>query len=155
MRRLCPSLFVGFALLGAAASAQAEEVGCVSTVWKMLGPDHKICVDAFEDPEVKGVVCHVSRARTGGVKGAFGLAEDTSDAAIACRQVGPIEIVGDLKDGEQVFTERRSILFKTLQVVRFFDKPHNTLVYLIYSDKLIEGSPKNSISTVPIMPWRE
>lgn len=155
MRRLCPSLALGFALLGAVAAAQAEEVGCVSTVWKVLGPDHKICIDAFEDPEVKGVVCHVSRARTGGMKGAFGLAEDTSDAAIACRQVGPIEIVGDLKDGEQVFTERRSILFKTLQVVRFFDKPHNTLVYLIYSDKLIEGSPKNSISTVPIMPWRE
>ncbi|MCA1972296.1 MAG: CreA family protein [Caenispirillum sp.] len=154
-RRLSAVLAFGIALLGAAASAQAEEVGCVSTVWKMLGPDHKICVDAFEDPEVKGVVCHVSRARTGGVKGAFGLAEDTSDAAIACRQVGPIEIVGDLKDGEQVFTERRSILFKTLQVVRFFDRPHNTLVYLIYSDKLIEGSPKNSISTVPIMPWRE
>lgn len=154
-RRLSAVLAFGIALLGVAASAQAEEVGCVSTVWKMLGPDHKICVDAFKDPEVNGVVCHVSRARTGGVKGAFGLAEDTSDAAIACRQVGPIEIVGDLKDGEQVFTERRSILFKTLQVVRFFDKPHNTLVYLIYSDKLIEGSPKNSISTVPIMPWRE
>ncbi len=135
--------------------AAAEEVGCVSTVWKMLGPDHKICVDAFEDPKVQGVVCHVSRARTGGVKGAFGLAEDTSDAAIACRQVGPISITAPLKDGEQVFSERRSVLFKTLQVVRFHDKPHNTLVYLIYSDRLIEGSPKNSISTVPIMPWRE
>lgn len=155
MRRVVPSLIAAAVLGLAGAGAQAEEVGCVSTVWKMLGPDHKVCVDAFEDPKVDGVVCHVSRARTGGVKGAFGLAEDTSDAAIACRQVGPITIKGQLEDGEQVFTERRSILFKTLQVVRFLDKPHNTLVYLIYSDKLIEGSPKNSISTVPIMPWRE
>lgn len=155
MRRLALPLLAAVALAAGAGTARAEEVGCVSTVWKMLGPDHKICIEAFEDPEVDGVVCHVSRARTGGVKGAFGLAEDTSDAAIACRQVGPITITGDLDDGEKVFSERRSIMFKTLQVVRFFDKPHNTLVYLIYSDKLIEGSPKNSISTVPIMPWRE
>lgn len=135
------------------ASVRAEEVGCVSTVWKMVGPDHKICVDAFEDPKVDGVVCHVSRARTGGISGALGLAEDTSDAAIACRQVGPITIKERLEDGEQVFSERRSVMFKRLQVVRFLDRTHNTLVYLAYSDKLIEGSPKNSLSTVPIMPW--
>lgn len=140
-------------LTALATPAAAAEVGCVSTVWKMVGPDHKICVDAFEDPKVEGVVCHVSRARTGGLKGAFGLAEDTSDAAIACRQVGPITIKEELEDGETVFSERRSVMFKRLQVVRFHDKPHNTLVYLIYSDKLIEGSPKNSLSTVPIMPW--
>jgi CreA protein len=140
-------------LLGATA-ASAEEVGCVSTTFRGLGLlNDKICIDSFQDPKVQGVVCHVSRAKTGGVKGKVGLAEDTSDASIACRQVGPITIVGELKDGEDVFKESRSWLFKTLQVVRFFDRPHNTLVYLTYSDKLVNGSPKNSISTVPIMPW--
>ena len=133
-----------------AAHAGADEVGCVSTVFKVLGPNDKICIDSFRDP----VVCHVSRARTGGMKGAVGLAEDTSDASIACRQVGPITISGKLEDGENVFEESRSLVFKHLQVVRFHDKPNNTLVYLAYSDRLIEGSPKNSISTVPIMPWR-
>lgn len=143
------------ALLAAASfsPAAAEDVGCVSTTFKMLGPNDKICIDSFRDPKVDGVVCHVSRAKTGGVKGAVGLAEDTSDASIACRQVGPITVRGDLKDGEDVFKESRSWLFKKLQVVRFHDKPNNTLVYLTYSDKVVEGSPKNSISTVPIMPW--
>lgn len=142
-----------FMLLLAAASAAADEVGCVSTVFKWMGPNDKICIDSFRDPKVDGVVCHVSRARTGGLKGAVGVAEDTSDAAIACRQVGPISIRGALKDGEDVFKESRSLLFKHLQVVRFYDKPNNTLVYLTYSDRVIEGSPKNSISTVPLMPW--
>ena len=131
----------------------AEEVGCVSTVFKWLGPNDKICIDSFHDPQIDGVVCHVSRARTGGMSGAVGVAEDTSDAAIACRQVGPITIHGKIKDGDDVFKESRSLLFKHLQVVRFYDKPNNTLVYLSYSDRVIEGSPKNSISTVPIMPW--
>jgi CreA protein len=150
-RSLCAALvaLASFAALPAAA----EEVGCVSTTFKMIGPNNKICIDSFRDPKVEGVVCHVSRAKTGGVKGAVGLAEDTSDASIACRQVGPIRIQGELKDGEDVFRESRSWLFKKLQVVRFFDKPNNTLVYLSYSDKVIDGSPKNSISTVPIMPW--
>lgn len=147
---LCFSLLT---LLATPASALAEEVGCVSTVFKMLGPNDKICIESFRDPQVEGVVCHVSRARTGGMKGAVGLAEDTSDAAIACRQVGPIRIKGELEDGEEVFKESRSLVFKHLQVARFLDKPNNTLVYLAYSDRLIEGSPKNSISTVPIMPW--
>ncbi|MEN3952590.1 CreA family protein [Iodidimonas sp. SYSU 1G8] len=138
-----------------AAPVRAEEVGCVSTTFRMLGlANDKVCVDSFRDPKVEGVVCHVSRARTGGVKGAVGLAEDTSDAAVACRQVGPISFKGKLKDGEDVFKESRSWLFKRLQVVRFYDRPNNTLVYLVYSDKLVDGSPKNSISTVPVMPWR-
>lgn len=144
-----------FALLCIAAPlAAADEVGCVSTVFKWLGPNDKICVESFRDPRVDGVVCHVSRAVTGGIKGAVGVAEDTSDASIACRQVGPITIRGELEDGEDVFRESRSLVFKHLQVVRFHDKPNNTLVYLSYSDRLIEGSPKNAISTVPIMPWR-
>ncbi len=127
--------------------------GAVSTKFRLLGPNDKIVVDGFDDPKVKGVACHVSRAQTGGIKGGIGVAEDTSDASIACRQVGPISFVGELKDGEQVFDERRSILFKKLQVVRFFDRERNVLVYVSYSDRVIEGSPKNSISTVPIMPW--
>ncbi len=127
--------------------------GSISTNFRWLGPNDKIVVDGFDDPKVKGVACHISRAQTGGVKGAMGVAEDTSDASIACRQVGPIQIVGEIKDGERVFDEHRSLVFKTLQVVRFFDSERNVLVYVSYSDRVIEGSPKNSISTVPIMRW--
>lgn len=143
------------ALVGGVASAQGEEIGSVDTAFKLLGPNHKIVVEAFDDPLVPGVACHIARAQTGGVKGALGLAEDTSDASIACRQVGPITLPDDIKDkdGETVFSERRSILFKKLQVVRFFDQKRKVLIYLVYSDKLIDGSPKNSISSVPVMPW--
>ncbi len=127
--------------------------GSVSTHFRWLGPNDKIVVDGFDDPKVQGVACHIARAETGGVKGQLGVAEDTSDVSIACRQVGPIKIVGELKDGETVFDERRSLLFKKLHVVRFFDRKRNVLVYVAYSDRVIEGSPKNSISTVPIMGW--
>jgi CreA protein len=129
--------------------------GKVDTRFRWMGPNDKIVVDGFDDPKVKGVACHISRAQTGGIKGAIGVAEDTSDASIACRQIGPISIVGELEDGEKVFDERRSLLFKELQVVRFFDRERNVLVYVTYSDRVIEGSPKNSISTVPVMPWPE
>jgi CreA protein len=127
--------------------------GAVSTKFRLLGPNDKIVVDGFDDPKVAGVACHISRAQTGGMKGAMRVAEDTSDASIACRQVGPIKITGEIEDGERVFDERRSFLFKTLQVVRFFDHQRNVLVYVAYSDRVIEGSPKNSISSVPIMSW--
>ena len=138
-------------------TALAEEIGEVSTVHKWLSPDHKIVIEAFDDPKVPGVSCHLSRAKTGGFKGAIGVAEDTSDASIACRQVGPINVdMAQLKkeDGERVFSERTSLLFKTMQVVRFADVKRNVLVYLVYSDKVVEGSPKNAISSVPVMPWR-
>jgi CreA protein len=127
--------------------------GSVSTHFHLLGPNDKIVIDGFDDPKVQGVACHISRAQTGGMKGELGVAEDTSDASIACRQVGPIKIVGEIKDGERVFDEHRSLVFKKLQVVRFFDRERNVLVYVAYSDRVIEGSPKNSISTVPIMGW--
>jgi CreA protein len=127
--------------------------GSVSTNFRWLGPNDKIVVDGFDDPKVQGVACHISRAQTGGVKGAMGVAEDTSDASIACRQVGPIKFLGELKDGERVFDEQRSLVFKSLQVVRFFDRQRNVLVYVSYSDRVIVGSPQNSISTVPIMGW--
>jgi CreA protein len=127
--------------------------GSISTNFRWLGPNDKIVVDGFDDPKVQGVACHISRAQTGGVKGALGVAEDTSDASIACRQVGTIKFMGDLKDGESVFDEHRSLVFKTLQVVRFFDRERNVLIYVAYSDRVLEGSPKNSISTIPIMHW--
>lgn len=141
------------ALLSFAAQAQAEQIGEVSTVFKLLGPNAKIVVEAFDDPKVEGVTCHLSRAKQGGISGGLGLAEDPSDASIACRQVGPVKFVKEFKEGETVFKQDTSILFKTLQVVRFFDKKRNVLVYLVYSDRVIEGSPKNAISSVPIMPW--
>ncbi len=136
-----------------AVPAAAEAIGSVDTEFKLLGPDHKVAVEAFDDDKVEGVACHISRAVTGGLRGIVGLAEDTSDASIACRQVGPIRIKGKLDAGEPVFSERRSALFKRLKVVRFCDETRNTLVYLVYSEKLVDGSPKNAISTVPIMPW--
>lgn len=127
--------------------------GEVSTRFRWLGPNDRIVVDGFDDPKVKGVACHISRAVTGGIKGELGFAEDTSDASIACRQVGPIQIVGELRDGESVFDERRSLVFKRLHVVRFHDRERNVLVYVSYSDRVLQGSPKNSISSVPIMGW--
>ncbi|MCB2100196.1 MAG: CreA family protein [Rhodobacterales bacterium] len=148
---LTTALFAIPLVLGA---ARAEEIGSVDTVFKLLGPDHKIVIEAFDDPKVGGVACHLSRAKKGGIKGGLGLAEDPSDASIACRQVGPITFKEKFENGERVFTKRTSIIFKTMQVVRFLDQKRNVLVYLVYSDKVIEGSPKNAISTVPVMPWR-
>ena len=131
-------------------AARAESIGSVDTVFKLIGPDHKIVVDAWDDPKVGGVTCYVSRAKTGGIKGAMGLAEDKSEASIACRQTGPVGFAKPLPLQEEVLTERQSILFKKLRVVRMVDKPRNTLVYLTYSDRLVEGSPKNSVTAVPV-----
>jgi len=142
--------------LGALAfTASAEEIGDVTTTFKLLGANHKIVIEAFDDPDVPGVACHISRAKTGGMKGAVGLAEDPTEASIACRQIGAIDTgkLDKLKSGDVVFKESLSLVFKTLQVVRFYDKKRNVLVYLAYSDKVIEGSPKNSISSVPVMKW--
>ena len=133
--------------------ALADVVGEVSTVFKVFGPNDKIVVEAFDDPKVEGVTCYLSRAKTGGIKGGLGLAEDRAEASIACRQVGAIHFKGELKDGEEVFKERTSLVFKTMQVVRFFDKKRNTLVYLVYSDRVIEGSPQNAVTAIPILPW--
>ncbi|MDF3867480.1 hypothetical protein FEA48_01100 [Pseudomonas nitroreducens] len=135
--------------------ARADVVGEVSTVFKWVGPNDKIVVEAFDDPKVQGVSCYLSRAKTGGVKGGLGLAEDRAEASISCRQVGPIRFAGELKDGEVVFQQRTSLVFKTMQVVRFFDKKRNALVYLVYSDRVIEGSPQNAVTAIPIMPWPE
>lgn len=133
--------------------ASAEEIGSVSTVFKFVGPNDRIVVEAFDDPKVEGVTCYLSRAKTGGMKGGLGLAEDRAEASIACRQTGAISFKGELKDGEEVFKERTSLVFKTMQVVRFLDKKRNTLVHLVYSDRLIEGSPQNAVTAIPILPW--
>lgn len=139
------------------ATALAEEIGSVSTKFKMLGPNDKVVIEAFEDPGVPGIACYLSRAKTGGISGAFGVAEDTSDASLACRQIGPVQLADAIRsgdeDGEEVFKKRTSLIFKTMQVVRFYDRKRNVLIYLTYSDRVIEGSPKNSISVVPILPW--
>jgi CreA protein len=145
------ALFIGAGLLVAAPfAATADPIGEVDTVFKLIGPDHKIVVDAYDDPRVAGVTCYVSRAKTGGIKGAVGLAEDKAEASIACRQVGPISFAKPIPVQEEIFNERLSILFKKLRVVRMVDKTRNTLVYLTYSDRVIDGSPKNSITAVPV-----
>ncbi|WP_139308820.1 protein CreA [Pantoea sp. 1.19] len=155
--KLCSNALIT-SLLFVSCTSLAEQIGSVDTAFKVFGPDHKIVVEAFDDPEIKNVTCYISRAKTGGIKGGLGLAEDTADAAISCQQVGPIslseKVAQGKAQGDVVFRQRTSLIFKKLQVVRFYDSRRNTLVYLTYSDKVIEGSPKNALSAVPIMPWR-
>ncbi|MGE5491507.1 MAG: CreA family protein [Actinomycetota bacterium] len=136
-----------------AALAQAEEIGCVTTALKLIGANHRVCIEAFDDPKVPGVACHISQAKKGGVSGSLGLAEDPSQFSIACRQVGPITLPAKLPKDEVVFSEDTSVLFKETRVVRLWDEKRNTLVYMAISRKLIEGAPANSVSTVPVMPW--
>jgi CreA protein len=147
-----PAFFVAAAaiFLSACGWASGEEIGAVDTVFKFIGPDHKIVVEAYDDPKVGGVTCYVSRAKTGGIKGAFGLAEDKSEASIACRQTGAISFAKPLDKQEEMFSERISLVFKKLRVIRMVDARRNTLVYLTYSDRLIEGSPQNSVTAVPV-----
>jgi len=138
----------------AAGAASADTVGCVTTAWKLIGANHKVCVEAFPDPKVPGVTCHVSQARTGGITGSLGLAEDPSQFSLACRQTGPITLPDKLPADEVVFSEDTSVMFKETRIVRLWDDKNHTLVYLAISRKLVDGAPANSISTVPVMPWR-
>ena len=156
------ALAILFSAAMVSISAQAEEIGSVSTVWKLVGPNHKIIVEVFDDPDIPNVSCWVSRPKTGGISGAVGLAEDPSYGSIACRQRGPIVLSEELKrrlvretedGGVKVFKERTSPIFKTMQVTRMYDAQRNTLIYLDWSDKLVEGSPKNSLSVVVMSPW--
>ena len=140
--------FAGFTVFS--AGARAEQIGSVDTAFILLGPDHKVVVEAYDDPAVEGVTCFVSRAKTGGIKGALGLAEDKSEASIACRQVGPIQFAKPLRKQEEMFSERISLVFKRLRVVRMVDSKRNALVYLTYSDRLIDGSPQNSVTAVAV-----
>lgn len=134
----------------ALSPAHAERIGEVDTVFKLFGPDHKIVVEVFDDPRVSGVSCYLSRAKTGGISGALGLAEDKAEASVACRQTGAIAFSGPVPKQEEVFSERASILFKRIRVVRMVDPKRNALIYLVYSDRVIEGSPQNSVTAVPI-----
>lgn len=148
--RMALRLLASLALAGASASALAEKIGTVDTAFQWIGRDHDILVEAYDDPGALGVTCYVSRARTGGIKGTLGLAEDRAETSIACRQTGPISFPKPLRPQEEIFSERMSILFKRMRVVRMVDAARNTLVYLSYSDKLIDGSPQNSVTAVPV-----
>ena len=127
----------------------ADEIGSVNTEWKLLG-SHKLVVEVYDDPKVQGVSCYVSKPQKGGLGGLVGVAEEVSDVSIACRQVAPINFTEAVPKQENVFTERRSLIFKTLHIVRMVDSARNTLVYLTYTDKLVNGSPKNSVTAVPV-----
>ena len=151
MRPALPALFLLAAL---ALPAWAEKVGCVTTEWKLLGANHKVCVESFHDPKIPGVTCHVSQARTGGGSGSLGMAQDPSQFSLACRQTGPITLPGKMPKEASVFTQDTSMFFKETKVTRLWDEANRTLVYLAISRKLIDGAPANSISTVPVMPWK-
>ena len=132
--------------------ALADDIGSVGYRFQWVGPNDKIVIEAFDDPDIPGVTCYIARARTGGVKGALGLADDPPYASISCQQVAPVDAsrIGKLKSPHEVFSERASLVFKTTQVVRFWDAKRQALVYLSYTDRIIEGSPQNSISVVPV-----
>jgi len=146
-----PNHLIAFAFsIPFASAAIAQQIGEVDTAFKLFGPDHKIVVEAFDDPKVAGITCYVSRSKAGGLKGALGVATEKSESSIACRQVGPISSTVPIPKSEEVFSESRSILFKKMRIVRMVDPARQVLVYLTYSDKLIDGSPKNSVTAVPL-----
>jgi len=154
LRRIALTLTALIAL--AAVPAYADEPDLIfrkSTTWKMLTPNDKLATYGIDDPVVEGVACHFTVPEKGGLSGMFGVAEEVSDISLACRQVGPIKIKEKFEQGDVVYRQSRSFFFKKMQVVRGCDTKRNVLVYLVYSDKLVDGSPKNSTSTVPIMPW--
>ena len=142
--------------IGAVTGAAAQDPDLIfkkSTVWRALTPDDKLAVYGIDDPLVEGVACHYTTPERGGISGTFGVAEEVSDISLSCRQVGPVKFKQKFGQGDVVFSERRSLIFKKMQIVRGCDAKRNTLVYMVYSDRPIEGSPKNSTSSVPIMPW--
>jgi CreA protein len=154
--RLAYALAVMVAVIVATPARAADEPDLIfrkSTVFHLMSPNDKLATYAVDDPVVEGVACHFTAPERGGWKGWIGLAEEVSDISLACRQVGPIKITAKFEQGDDVFRRRRSLFFKKMQIVRGCDVKRNVLVYMVYSDRLIEGSPKNSTSTVPIMPW--
>lgn len=156
MMRMIVAALAAVLLTAPAAQASDGDPDLIfkkTTVWKFLSPDHKLATYAIDDPDVEGVACHFTVPEKGGWTGWLGVAEELSDASLACRQVGPVNFKAKFEQGTEMYSERRSLFFKKVQVVRGCDAKRNVLVYLIYSDKLIEGSPQNSTSTVPIMPW--
>lgn len=151
-----PALMMLVACALAAPAHAAEEPDLLfrkSTVFKWLTPNDKLATYGIDDPEIDGVACHFTVPEKGGLKGWIGVAEEVSDISLACRQIGPVRFKQKFAQGDDVFRARRSLFFKKMQIVRGCDEKRNVLVYMVYSDRLIEGSPKNSTSTVPIMPW--
>ena len=147
-------LLAAMLLFALAEVARGEDLACVSTTFRVIGANDKVCVSAFDDPQVPGIACVISQARTGGVKGSLGLAEDPSRFSLSCRQVGPISVdLAKLPQKDQVYSERTSVFFKRTHVYRIVDKRRNTLVYLAISDKIVNGSPYNAVSSVPIASW--
>jgi CreA protein len=148
-------LIVALSVVLSIHSAHATDLGCVSTTFNALSPNDKVCVSAFDDPQVPGIVCHISQARKGGWGQPFGLNEDPSNFSVSCRQKGPIDVdLSKLAENEEVFSQRTSIFFKTTRIYRMVDKPRNTIVYLAISTKIVNGSPANAVSSVPIMQWQ-
>src|ERR1700735_2628736 len=135
------------------SSERRNVLGSVNTEFKLIGPDHKIIVESYDDPKIDGITVFISKSQTGGIKGALGLAEDTSDASVAVRQTGPIKVKETFDNGEDAFTEKRSVLFKRLHVSRVWDAAHTSFVYVVWTDRFIHGSPQNSISAVVAEPW--
>jgi len=156
MRLIGPVLFLLLLVLPGSVALAADEPDLIfrrSTVFKWISPNDKLATYGIDDPEVEGVACHFTVPEKGGFKGWLGLAEQVSDISLACRQIGPIRFKTKLEQGDDMFRSRRSLFFKKMQIVRGCDAKRNVLVYMVYSDKLIDGSPKNSTSSVPIMPW--
>jgi CreA protein len=157
-QRLVAATMVGLAvaglLLATPGDAKADDLDCVSTTFRMLSPSDKVCLSVFDDPRVPGVTCYISQARTGGWGQPLGLNEDPSNFSVSCRQNGPIDVdLKTLPEREEAFTEKTSIFFKKTRIYRIPDLKRNTLIYLAISAKLIDGSPANSVSSVPIMAW--
>jgi CreA protein len=144
---------IGCSAALASCGRKPNVIGSVNTEFKLLGPDHKIVIESYDDPKVDGITVFVSKSETGGIKGELGLAEDTSNASVAVRQTGPIKVKEAFENGEDALTEKRSMLFKRLHVSRFWDAPHKSFVYVVWTDRLIKGSPQNSISAVVAQPW--
>ena len=156
MRQLALAAAIVAAMMIPAFAQEADDPELIfkkTTVWRMLSPDAKLATYALDDPLVDGVACHFTVPEIGGWKGWAGFAEERSEISLACRQVGPISFSGTFEQGEDMYRQRRSMFFKKMQIVRGCDATRNVLVYLVYSDRIIEGSPQNSTSTVPIMPW--
>jgi CreA protein len=153
LARIALALALTMGAMTAAAAQEPDLIFKKSTVWRALTPDDKLAIYGIDDPVVDGVACHYTTPERGGISGTFGVAEEVSDISLSCRQVGPVKFKQKFGQGDVVFSERRSLIFKKMQIVRGCDAKRNTLVYMVYSDRPIEGSPKNSTSTVPLMPW--
>ena len=153
LARIALGLTLTLAAVTGAAAQEPDLIFKKSTVWRALTPDDKLVVYGIDDPAIEGVACHYTAPERGGVKGTLGLAEEVSDISLSCRQIGPVRFKEKFEQGDVVFSERRSLIFKRMQIVRGCDAKRNTLVYLVYSDRPVEGSPKNSTSSVPLMPW--